>query len=157
MSGCSSACLLQILLGLTAKVALGETHEVVNVGGLTTFFNNGTVASAAPLGTSTAPGGILNVATNSGRTTHDQFSVIPEVELRAGFAFTDNIRAFVGYDFMYWTNVARPGEQNSSVVDLRSIPSIATFVPGMNVGPAPVYQKSDFWAQGVTFGLQLAF
>jgi hypothetical protein len=66
---------------------------------------------------------------------------------------------FAGYDFLYWSNVARPGNQICLNVDERGIPTGGPFTPGFRASfPAPpLFTESSFWAQGVSFGLKLRY
>jgi hypothetical protein len=145
-------------LDVTGKVALGETHEVVDI--------NGTTIITPPGGMPVAfNGGLLAQPTNIGHFSRDRFSVVPEVGVNIGYKFTDHLRGFVGYNFLYWSNVARPGDQ----IDLRVNPSQLPHLmgsppvptPGTLVGPAfPTLQSikdRDFWAQGVNFGLEFRY
>jgi hypothetical protein len=68
----------------------------------------------------------------------DDFAVVPHVILDAGFNVTKNIRIFAGYDFLYWNNVVRPGDQ------------VSTTLP-------TALQRSDFWAHGVNIGAAFRF
>ena len=136
---------------VTGKVALGATHQVVNIDGTTTFVPAGTT----PV---TQPGGLLAQRTNSGRFTRNEFSVVPEIGLKLGCQFTQHLRGYIGYNFLYWSNVARPGQQIDRVVNTSQIPSV--FGPGQLVGPARpafTFRDTDFWAQGITFGLELRY
>jgi hypothetical protein len=70
---------------------------------------------------------------------------------------TQHCRAFVGYDFLYWNQVVRPGNQVDRNINLSQS---AVFGSGTLSGPAtpaPLFGRSDFWAQGITFGLELRF
>jgi hypothetical protein len=136
---------------LAVKVALGDTHEGITNTGLTTLIIPGQ-------SNVTVSGGRLVAASNAGHFSRDEFSVVPEVEVKAGYQVTDHIKAFVGYDFLYWTGVVRPGNQIDLNVDARQIPTSIIFTPGF-VGAVPTvpFRKSDFWAQGITFGLEFAF
>ena len=72
-----------------------------------------------------------------------------------GYLVTNHIRAYVGYNFLYWTNVIRPGDQIDRVVDLTFVPnSIPVPFSGQN-RPQPLFKQSDLWAQGLQFGLEL--
>jgi hypothetical protein len=136
---------------LAVKVALGDTHEVISNTGLTTLIIPGQPNI-------TVNGGRLVAASNAGHFSQDEFSVVPEVEVKIGCQVTDNIKAFVGYNFLYWTEVVRPGNQVDQTVDARQIPTSIVFTPGF-VGTAPTvpFRKSDYWAQGINFGLEFAF
>jgi len=137
--------------GLTAKVALGDTSQRIDVNGNSTLFSPG----QAPV---TAAGGVLALPSNMGRRTYDSFSVVPEVGLNLGIQLTSYARATVGYTFLYWTDVVRPGNQIDRVVDRTTVPTLQQFIPGATgTRPAPLHAQSDFWAQGISFGLELSF
>src|SRR5262249_27422423 len=90
-------------LDLKGKVALGNTHEMVDITGAT-LTNNGR-------GLQLRQGGLLAQPTNIGRRSRDVFGVIPEVGVTLGYQVTDYFRVFAGYNFLYWNNVVRPGSQ----------------------------------------------
>jgi hypothetical protein len=137
--------------GLTTKVALGGTSQRIDVIGSSTLFAPG----QAPV---TAPGGVLALPSNSGRRNSSAFSVVPELGFNLGFRLTPCVRATVGYTLLYWTDVVRPGPQIDPVVDRTTVPTLQQFVPGATgTRPAPLRVESDFWAQGVNFGLELRF
>jgi hypothetical protein len=134
-------------VGLKTKVGLGTTQQVADVSGGTAF----TVPPGSPVtpaGTSVLPVGLLAQATNSGRHTRDRFTVVPEVGLNLGYQFCDHLRATVGYNFLYWSDVARPG----NLIDL----GVARLGPPPP-RPAFNFNGSDFWAQGLTFGLEFRY
>src|SRR4029078_7563713 len=86
---------------LTGKVAFGGMSEVVRVSGITRV--------KPPLQIqSVFPGGLFALDTNSGRVTREVFAVVPEAIARAGWAFGDHGRFFVGYNFIFLSDVARP-------------------------------------------------
>jgi hypothetical protein len=108
----------RFFVDVTGKVAIGATSE-----GLTEQF--------AAVGN--------NGATNAFqfRRSKGDFAVVPELNLRVGYDITHNIRAFVGYDFLYISSVARPGNQD--------------------FGGASSIQSNGFWAQGVNLGVEFSF
>jgi hypothetical protein len=135
--------------GMTTKVAVGSTHQIVDIDGATNFSN-----FPAPFG-GTFPGGLLALpGTNIGRFTQNKFAVVPEVSFKLGYDITPHLRAYVGYDFLYWSNVVRPGDQIDLRVNPNFVPSAAG--PGPGGGPrqpAVLFRTTDYWAQGVNFGL----
>jgi hypothetical protein len=136
---------------LAVKVALGDTHETISNTGTTTL-----IVPGQP--NITVNGGRLVSASNAGHFSQDEFSVVPEVEVKVGCQVTDKIKAFVGYNVLYWTGVVRPGNQIDPTVDARQIPTSIVFTPGfVGTAPAVPFRKSDYWAQGITFGLEFAF
>ncbi len=133
------------------KVGLGENHQTVDINGSTTF--------TLPTGlVTTQPGGLLALPTNIGHYTHNSFAVLPEAGIKLGYQFTPHIRAFVGYNFMMLTDAVRPGDQIDRVINTTQLPTSAG--PGTLVGaarPAFALHESDFWAQGVDFGIEFRY
>ena len=68
--------------------------------------------------------------TNIGEFNRNVFSVVPEVGRNVGYQLTDHIRTFVGYNFLYWSNVIRPGDQIDRVIDINNIPRFVNVLPG---------------------------
>jgi hypothetical protein len=136
---------------LAVRVALGDTHETISNSGTTTL-----IVPGQP--NLTVNGGRLVGPSNAGHFTRDAFSVVPEVEVKVGYQVTSKIKAFVGYNFLYWTEVVRPGNQIDQTIDARQVPTSIVFTQGF-VGTAPTvpFRKSDYWAQGINFGLAIAF
>jgi len=144
-----------LTLGATAKVALGSMHEVVQVQG-STFL----LAAGVPGITDSAPAGVLAQDTNSGTTRKNTFAVVPELNLKVSYHITENLLASLGYSFLYISDVARPGSQIDPGINLTHVPSSELFglVPEFGPArPAPLFNHSDFWAQGISFGLELRF
>jgi hypothetical protein len=147
------SCLGNFVVAYTGKVALGDMHEVVEVQGTSSMIPN-------PGPITTVPNGQFAGPSNIGRRPNDEFAVIPEVEVKVGYQVTKWLRATVGYDFLYISRVARPGSQVDLVVNDSTNPVNAAFgVAPLDptASPRPFFRKTDFWAQGLTFGLELEF
>lgn len=123
------------------KLALGNSHSRIDITGSTTTPTN------------VFSGGLLALPSNMGPHEANQFSIIPELGFTLGCDLTCNLRATLGYTFMYWSNVPRPGDQ----IDLNVSPS--QFPPSTATvdRPAFVQHNSDFWAQGINLGLDYRF
>ncbi len=130
-----------------AKLAIGDTSHRAVVSGQTIT----TSAVGVP---TTALGGLLTQSSNLGSFRWDDFSSISEFgvtlrrDLQCGLALT------FGYSFIYWSDVARAGEQVDRSVNPSQIP------PGNLTGSArPSFPErtNDFWAQGLRFGLEYDF
>ena len=63
--------------------------------------------------------------------------------MNLGYWLTDNLRAYVGYNFLYWTNVIRPGDQIDHVVDLSFVPNSPALPPSGQLRPAPLFKQTD--------------
>lgn len=144
------------------KLALGVRHEVVVVNGTTllapvAILN--TCPPAAVLGCPTvAGGGFLATSTNIGARGRTGFGVVPEVGLTVGYQCCQYLRVFAGYTFLYWDRVVRSSNQIDRTVNLTQVPVGEHF--GTLVGPArpaPLFQESDFWAQGISLGFEVHF
>jgi hypothetical protein len=129
-------------LDLKTKVALGSTHQVAEI-------NGSTVINGTPF-----TGGLLALPSNIGRFSRDFFTWAPEVGLNLGYQFTPHLRGYVGYNFLYWSDVLRPGNQIDRVVNVNQLPPA---IPGGPARPAFTFNGSDFWAQGVNFGLEFRY
>jgi hypothetical protein len=143
----------RLSLDVTGKLALGATHQVVDIQGSSTQ----TGPFAATPGT--FPGGFFAQPSNIGRTSANQFAVLPSLEMKVGYQITERLRAFVGYDVLYWNQVVRPGNQIDRNVNLTQSSVLGGFggVMAGPTAPAPLFQRSDFWAQGVTFGVEFRY
>lgn len=134
-------------LGWRFLVGLGTTHKEATIDGSTTITPSGGRST-------TYAGGLLALPTNIGRYTKNDFSVVPEIGLNLGYQFNQNIRVFVGYSFLYWSNVTRAGDIIDLTINTSQLP------PNPLVGPARpafTWNDSDFWAQGVSFGAELRY
>jgi hypothetical protein len=153
-------------LSATGKVAIGSMYEQVGISGQTSIAGNlPTGLTGGPGGNFSFlfPGGNFAQPTNIGEHSQNRFAVVPEVTLDAGYWVTSWARISVGYTFLYASEVARPGNQidpsiniaqtglGSDIVHLIGVP-----IPGP-ARPAYLGSHSDFWAQGVNFGLEFRF
>ncbi len=129
-------------------LSLGGTHEVVSIAGSKT--SSTTIPGFGSFGGS-LPGGFFAEPSNIGQQSKNVFAVAPEVGLQLGYQFTQHLRGFVGYNFLYISNVVRPGNQLDSTVNLTQFGGTPPVGPAR---PAPLFNQSDFWAQGLTFGLE---
>jgi hypothetical protein len=127
----------RFFMNVTGKVALGVTNQQVALdGGLTqAFLTNGTDNLGNPVQnvqvTHTPGGGLLELPAT---LTRNHFTVVPELGYNLGYQFTPYMRGAIGYTFVYWSSVVRPGDQ-------------VTGLP----------RATSFWAQGLNFSLGFNF
>jgi len=134
-------------------VAVGTNHTSSTIRGQSQLFST----SGQSLNYTTA-GGMLAVRENSNRISQDSATVIPIFEVNVGCDITTWLRAYAGYTFIYWGSVTRPGDQIDVRIDPRSIPTSATYDPAFRgAGPRNPFDRSDFWAQGLSLGLAVRF
>jgi len=141
----------QLDLGAVVKVSLGATSQAAVINGATTL-------NAIGGARSTVRGGSLAQASNIGRTTNTDFSVVPEVTATAGYQVAPHLRLLVGYTVLDWNRIERVGNQIDRNIDLRQVPTSPLFVPGaVGVRPSFPATRTDFWTQGINVGLELKF
>jgi hypothetical protein len=105
------------------------------------------------------PGGLYSQPSNLGRITHDQFGVIPELQAKINYQIFPNTYLFAAYNFLYWNQVVRPGNQINPNLNL-SQSAVFGGTGGVLAGPsqpAPSFSRSDFWAQGVSIGIEFRY
>jgi hypothetical protein len=127
---------------LMGKIGLGNMQEQViisgqsisTVGGTTNTLNNS---------------GLFAQPTNVGTYSRDQFVAIPELGVNVGWHITQNIDFRVGYTFIYYSGMVRPGDAIDTSIN-------TTQAGGALVGaarPAFTFNDSDFVAHGLNLGL----
>jgi hypothetical protein len=144
------------IVDLTGKIALGATHEVINIDG-----NQLVVPNAGPR--STSSGGLLALPNaNIGHHARNEFAFVPEGGINLAYQLSDHVRARVGYTFLYWSNVVRPGDQIDVRLAENKIPNFVLLQPAaLRAAPVTVpnpvvpFKSSDFWAQGLNVGLEI--
>jgi Putative beta barrel porin-7 (BBP7) len=136
-------------LGVRSTVALGITNQRINVAGGS--------GSSTPSGTTvSAPSGLFALPFNSGEHAQTQFSIVPEVGATLGYQVTNNIKVFGGYNLLYWTHVARAGEQIRRNVNGTYITDPTTGTAAPVGAPAPIFKMHDelFYSYGWTGGVE---
>ena len=102
--------------------------------------------------------GVLGQPSNTGRFVSSGFAVVPEAIVKVGYRFADRSRFYVGYNFLFLSEAARPGQQVDLTIDPKDVP-IANRggVGGGADRPLPLLVRGDFWTQGLTFGLEYRY
>jgi hypothetical protein len=135
-------------VGGRVTVAFGVNAQNIDI--------RGSTLTIPPTGPPTASiGGLLAQPSNIGHYNRSAFAVLPEAGIRAGILLTDHARVFLGYNFLYLSNVVRAGDQ----IDLRLNPNL---LPPSSTGagpslPAFTPKTTDFWAQGISLGFELRY
>ncbi len=145
-------------MDLMGRVAFGSTEQRVSIGGASTFAGTGAFAGGAP---ATSSSGVYAQPSNIGQYSRDEFTVLPEGNIRFTFRIMDWLHAFVGYDAMYWGGVVRPGDQIDRTINAPG----GIFVGGLQApgsmaappSPAPTNKETNVWIHGVSFGVKGTF
>jgi hypothetical protein len=141
--------------GVAGLIGLGATSQTVGVDGSNT-------ASGAVAFPGTVPGFVYSQPTNIGQNRHTSFSAVPQVQVKMGYTPFQNVRLTLGYDFLAWTGVVRPGDQLDAVNGAQITPNFVVHGSGTVSGdggarPGPVTNTSTFWAQGISAGIEFSW
>lgn len=142
-----------LTFGVQAKLTLGNNHQTFDIRGLSTITPAAGIAQSSPIG-------LLAVPSNSGKHESDEFVLMPEVNVRLQYDLTDCCYVYVGYDLLYINKVVRPEDGMSPFVSFTQSPLAFPFPPPTigNQPPPPDFTRtSDFWGQGVNFGIGFRF
>jgi hypothetical protein len=138
------------MLEWRAKLALGANFNEAGINGSTAITIGGV--------TTTVPGGLLALSSNSGSTTQTRFAAVPDLAVKAGYQFAPAWQVVAGYELLYWTGVQRAG----GLVDTTVNPNLIPAVGGGGGGggpqrPQPQFDTSSLLAQGFSVGIRHAF
>lgn len=97
--------------------------------------------------------GLFAQTSNGGWRYLRSFSVVPAVQLRAGYDVSKHVRLTIGYEAFLWTRMVRPTSQIDRQINLSQIGGPLTGV----ARPAPQSNRTNFWAQGFTVGVQVGY
>lgn len=131
----------------SVKLGFGVTQETVDIeGGQRINFTDGK--------TQTYVGGLYAVPSNIGTHSQNQFGFVPEICLKLNYQLTEHVTLFVGYDFLFWSSVLRPGDQIDQKLNVNEVPnSGGSPKAAPTLHPVVPYQGSSYWAQGATAGV----
>jgi hypothetical protein len=143
-------------LDLQAKVAVGQLVETANLSGNTRITDQGTGAVLAAANDRA----FLVQPSNVGSLSFTRVAIVPEADLTWVVDFNDRVHLVVGYTFLYWNHVARPGDQIDRVINIQPVPLAGAAALRPASGARPLFTSindSSFWAQGINVGLELRF
>jgi hypothetical protein len=132
-------------LDVLSKLALGSTHSIITIDGDTVITQGGQ--------SQTFTGGLLAQRTNIGTYEADEFAVVPEIGINVGYQVNPCWRLTAGYTFIYWSRVARAGDQIDRDVNPDLIPPEDPVVT-THLRPEFNLTYDDYWAQGLNLGLE---
>jgi len=134
-------------LSARGMVGIGDIHQTLRIRGVTSFQNTDNGRSGF------AYAGLYANASNVGTYTHDEFTIIPDLNLTMGINLTRSLSMYVGYNVLYINRVLRPGNQLNPVIDASTVPFSTSYG---NLGAIPGTLKpliqDDYLLQGVSFG-----
>src|SRR5262249_10916049 len=135
------------------KFGLGNTNESYTIDGTTNF-----VSTEPGKPSQQFNGGVLAQPSNIGSFDRNRVCFLGEITVNAGVRlFDDHVKAFVGYNFLGLSKIARIGNIIDGV-DGSGVPSLRGDERNMTTGiPGQKIDDGRFWAQGLNLGLQLEY
>lgn len=127
----------RVSLSTLAKVSFGNMRQSGTVSGSSSSTLNGVAQQFT--------GGILAQGNNVGTFTRDEFAFIPEMGMKLGYNFRENIEFTVGYTLLMYSSVIMAGDLTDTNVNL-TLPA-----DNNNV------RDSSFWLQGVDLGFTFSY
>ncbi len=137
-------------LEMLGRLALGGVRQQVTIAGQTIISESDTDSDG------TYEGGLLAQRTNRGTHSRNEFAFMPQLGATVGYRLTPQVQATVGYSLVYLSRVVRAGEQIDLDVNPDLLPPETTSLEGA-LRPRFQFRDTDFWAQGMNFGLHVAW
>jgi hypothetical protein len=133
-----------------AKLAAGANAEQVKINGsqLIERFNGPTTVSR---------GGLLALATNIGSHRKYQMDLVPEFDMNWLIKFGQHFNLNLGGSILYVNRVVRPGDQIDRTLDVNLIPNFIRAVPVSDRRPGLPFFQSDWYAIGLSAGLEVTW
>ena len=142
----------RFLVDLGVGLGIGGTQQELDISGTTITRTGATVTRSGS--------GLLAQSTNIGSDEEIEFSLVPRLELDLEWDIGKGWSATVGYNLLYWTNILRAGEQIDGSVNTNLLPPPfgAGGVAGAGTnGPVANRNETDYFAQGISFGIERRF
>ena len=134
-------------LSTLAKIGLGNMHQTVRIDGSTTI-------DIPAVSTTTTAGGLLTQPTNIGLYERDELAWVPELNVTLGYRLSECLDVTVGYSMIYWTTTTIAAD----AVDRAVNPTQFGGAPIIGAArPAFTFTDTDYWLQGISFGLSGKF
>ena len=136
----------RLRVSMLGKCAFGPVEQLVNIRG-------GTIATAGQ-SVGNFVGSVLTQETNIGLYRQRELAVLPEAQANVTMQITQHISGVIGYTFVYLSSVQRAAD----AIDTTVHEDLFTDTPVANAGgPNFAFRDSDFWLQGINFGVDVRF
>ena len=136
----------RLKVSMAFKVAFGTMQQRVTVNGL----ENRSYDPSFPVSA-----GTFALNTNIGTYEQNLDAVIPSLELKVGYDVWCGVHAFVGYNATYWSEVVLAANTINPRLDDRQFSDLD--IIGAATEPEFFFNSTDFWMQGLTFGIEKQF
>jgi hypothetical protein len=138
----------RLSLDATSKLAAGFTRQLRTIQGSPVLEST----DPSPL---LVPGPFLALPSNISRETAARVTLVPEIGLKSRLAVTSWCTLSFGYSLLYWNKVLCPGDQMSPLVNITQLPFHGPVTGPLD--PKPLFVHTDYFAQGMDFGLEMRY
>lgn len=133
------------------KYAMGGVHQEVRATGSNSIFSPAGVESQET-------GGLYARGGNIGTFSRNKFAVMGESAIILGYNVTDNVRLHFGYNAQWISSVIRASEIVDTNVNDQGIRYITQTAASTSKSPVFNWSRaSDFYVQGLTFGVTIGY
>ncbi|MBX9584186.1 MAG: BBP7 family outer membrane beta-barrel protein [Gemmataceae bacterium] len=133
---------------LTTKYAAGWTDQLRVIEG-------SPLAGGSVVSPQLVPGPFLALPSNVGRQSASRVTLVPEIAVKTRVAVTSWCSVSFGYSLLYWNKVLCPGDQMSPLVNITQLPGRGPVSGPLD--PKPPFNHTDYFAQGMSFGIQCRY
>lgn len=143
-------------VGLTGEFLCGDFFLNGQVkGGIGPNFQDVTITSVTTMPFASAGGSIFGPA-DAGSHRRTRISAVAEANFKIGYSAFDWLRAYAGFDFLYFGNAARTAEQTVTTSPIQV--TIAGTGNTANVAPQAFhFGDVNAWFEGLTLGVELRY
>jgi hypothetical protein len=131
-------------LNVLGTASIGNMNQQVTIDGRTVVVGTG----------ATTAGGILAQPTNIGTFERNRFAFLPQLTTNLHYHMTPNVSVHIGYNIMWMSDVVLTGDQIDLTVNT------SQFAGGPLIGtarPAFTFRDTDYWLQGINWGVNWDF
>jgi hypothetical protein len=145
-------------VALVGKVGVGVNDQLIRINGSTSFTQGGDGVDFIAPG-ARVPGGLLTSPSNIGDSRRGRVACMTEGGIDWGFQICSWLEFSLGYSFIWWSSVIRPGDQIDRRINLASVPLSPTYIPGTPPPALPTvpFIERDIWAQGLNLTMRFLF
>lgn len=134
------------LFAANAEIAFGTNRQTLTIAGQTNVNNQFIIQST----------GLFAEPSNIGTFHRNQFAIAPTLQIKIGYNESPCVHPFIGYDFIYLTNILKPGEIiDRNVNTTQNILLGGTGVLNDAVAPVAKWHNSNIWLQGISLGVEI--
>jgi hypothetical protein len=133
---------------MLGEIALGKTYQTLSINGQTNIDDKSILQLI----------GLFAEPTNIGTFKHNEFAIVPELQIKMSYDFNQSIRPFVTYNFIYINHIIRPGNEIDRNINKSQNALLGgSGVLSGTVAPLPRFNQTSMWMQGISAGIEFSW